>query len=179
MKPHASAALKAVLEAVGAFECLCRLLTDAFDEARWRLSEVKEARPVGWLADAPSMVQAAARAPEACAEAMARLGQLDAALQAKAERGFAWLAGRCDVATFAVGLIAHHERVQRAKPPNGKRSWLDTYADGRIAIRPAYQLDEPFQARPGTYVQAYRARPLWSFASRLGLVHEATGQEVQ
>jgi hypothetical protein len=87
----------------------------------------------------------------------------------RAESGLSWVGEPANAAAFATQLLAHHERVQRAKPPNGKRPWFDTFGDGRIAIRPAYEPKE-FSAREGVYVHAYRTRPIWSFAVDLGRV---------
>ena len=112
-------------------------------------------------------VQACARDAKALfADAARELGVVDPAQRMRAERALTWVGESPDPAQFAANLLQHHIRIQKAKPPAGKRSWYDLMNDGSTAIRPAYRRDE-FQQLPDSYVHQYRTTPLWSFAKEL------------
>jgi hypothetical protein len=164
---HASLPMRQLLQAIRAYECLARLMTNAFDEARWH-SAPRGAVDVASLAkEGACMRRASEECPSVFRDVLAQLGVVDSTARLRAERSLLWLGEPGTAADFARNLLAHHERVQRAKPPNGKRPWFDTFGDGRLAIRPAYALNE-FQPRDDTYVHAYRTRPIWDFAVDLG-----------
>lgn len=166
---RASLPMQQLLCAVRAFERLARLLVDAFDEARWRMGEEKRPVDTAWLAQGACMKRAAKNALVAFNDALASLGEVDPVARLRLENGFGALCEPQDGAAFATQLLMHHERVQRSKPPNGKRPWFDTFGDGRVAVRPAY-VPESFSEREGRYVHAYRTRPIWDFALDLGRV---------
>jgi len=166
---RASLMMRQLLATIRAFERLSRLLTDAFDEARWNLSNSGQLTDIAGLAQGEAMQRAASEAPSAFVETLRLLGETDYAARLRAERTLIWTGEAGSAERFAARLIAHHEAVQRAKPPNGKRPWFDTFGDGRIAIRPAYAPRE-YKPRDGIYVHAYRTDPIWSFALDLGRV---------
>lgn len=169
VEPNASLPMQQLLKAIRAFEHLARLLTDAFDEVRFRMTQERAPVDTGWLGLGTELKRASKSSLAAYSDAVNELGEIDPALRLRAERAFTWV-GECTTpAVFAAQLLEHHGRVQRTKPPNGKRAWFDTFGDGRVAIRPAYTADE-FTAHPEEFVQAYRTKPLWSFAWDLGLV---------
>lgn len=159
-----------LLQAIAAFERLARLLVDAFDEARWRMtgSGLVDA---DWLAQGACMQQAAQQTPAALKAALDALREVDRDACLRLESALASVCEPQSPQSFAIQLLAHHERVQRRKPPNGKRSWFDTFTDGRIGVRGDYE-NTTFAAREGRYVHAYRTLPLWSFARDLGRVTE-------
>ena len=64
-------------------------------------------------------------------------------------------------------LMVHHERIQGAKPPNGKRPWLES-VNGRWACRPLFYPDEAAERRTG-FIHPYRLDTLVKF---LADVHE-------
>lgn len=169
---RASLPMRHLLQTIHAFERLARLLTDAFDEVRWNLSQ--EGRPVAAerMASGPCIQRASREGAAALRDTLQLLGEVDPVTRIRAEAALSWVGEPANAVGFATQLLAHHTRVQRAKPPNGKRSWFDTFGDGRIAIRPAYELED-FDPPEGEYVHAYRTRPLWSFAIDLGRVHIA------
>lgn len=173
MRDRASGSLRALLFAAAALERVFRLLTDAFDEIRNHLGDVAGAVRIDELADGEAVQRAAHDGPAALAQATECLGAIDPELRNKAEAAFGWTSERHSPSEFVAAVVAHHERVQRSKPPNGKRSWFDTYGDGRIALRTAYVLREPFVLVPDRYVHPYRLGTLWSFAERLGRVRSA------
>ncbi len=159
--------LQHLLRAVQRFERLARLLTDAFDEARFRMSS--EISPVNaeWLGQGRCMKIAAKECNAAFSDALELLGDIDPTARGRLEEQFAWAGEPTDASSFATRLLDHHAKVQHNKPPNGKRPWFDAFGDGRVAIRPGYTLKES-EAKPGRYVHAYRTRPIWDFAVDLG-----------
>lgn len=167
MSRRASDSLRLLLHAVQSIERFFRLLNDGFDEVRDTLGEARCALPIAKVCTGPAVARAAEDAPRAYRDAMEALGQVEPSLRARGELTFSWAGAPMSAASFAGSLIAHHERIQRTKPPNGKRSWFDTFSDGRIALRAAYVLQEPFSPNPDRYVHPYRIGPLWSFSSRL------------
>jgi hypothetical protein len=169
LEPHASLPMQQLLKAIRTYERLARLLMDAFDEARWRMTEARGPVDGAWLSQGTSMREAALHAATAFLDAVKELGEVDPALRLRAEKALAWVGETKDAAGFAEQLLEHHSWVQGAKPPNGKRAWFDVFGDGRVAIRPGYTLAE-FEARSDRYVHAYRTKPIWSFASDLGRV---------
>ena len=166
---RASLPMQQLLRTIRAFERLARLLVDAFDETRWRMGGENRAVEMAWLAQGACMRRAAKDVPAAFNDALASLGVVDPVLRLRLENGFGGLCEPQGPTAFAERLLSHHERVQRGKPPNGKRPWFDTFADGRIAIRPAY-IPDTFIERSEQYVHAYRTRPIWNFALDLGRV---------
>jgi hypothetical protein len=175
LAPHASLPMQQLLKTIRSFEQLARLLTDAFEELRWRMTQERAPVDSAWLGLGDSLKLASETSLGAYEESLVDLGEVNPALRLRAERAFSWIGETTNSADFAAHLLAHHDRVQRAKPPNGKRSWFDTFGDGRTAVRPGYTVDE-FSAKPGFFVQAYRTVPIWSFASHLRLVNGEEGQ---
>lgn len=169
LMPRASLPMRQLLKTIRTFERLARLLTDAFDEVRYRMTQERAPVDTSWLGQGKALRQANEECPSAYEEAVDDLGEIDPGLRVRAERAFAWVGEAGSPTSFAANLLEHHGKVQKAKPPNGKRAWFDTFGDGRVAIRPAYTVAE-FVAQPGIYVQAYRTKPIWSFACDLGRV---------
>lgn len=169
LSDRASLPMQQLLRTIRAFERLARLLVDAFDEARWRMGGENRAVDIAWLAQGACLQRAAKDAPAAFNDALASLGEVDPVARVRLENGFGGLCEPQGTTAFAAQLLAHHERVQRGKPPNGKRPWFDTFGDGRVAVRPAY-VPDAFVERGGHYVHAYRTRPIWDFARDLGRV---------
>jgi hypothetical protein len=166
----ASLPMQQLLKTIQAFEDLARLLTDAFDEMRWRMTLERTPVTAEWLAGGDALKRASQDSLAAYEHALNQLSEIDPGLRARAERALLWIGEANSPAAFAHQLLEHHGRIQRTKPPNGKRAWFDTFGDGRVAIRPAYTLNE-FVPKPEIYVQAYRTQPIWSFACDLGRVN--------
>ena len=137
LSAQASLPMRHLLRTILAFERLARLLADAFDESRWRMGGENRAVDIAWLAQGACMQRAAKDVPAAFNDALASLGDVDPGARLRLESGFSGLCEPQSAPVFAERLLLHHERIQRGKPPNGKRAWFDTFGDGLIAIRPA------------------------------------------
>lgn len=62
-------------------------------------------------------------------------------------------------------LAEHHDRVQKAKKPAGKRSWFDIVPGGTI-VRFPYRMDQ-FPEDDGEFVHPFRVRAIQSFLEDL------------
>jgi hypothetical protein len=69
------------------------------------------------------------------------------------------------IGDFVAALIAHHDEIQKRKPPAGKASWFEQ-ANGKIGIRPIYRLDSA-PRDPERYIFFYRTGPIYSFLKAL------------
>ena len=171
---HVSQSMAQLLTTIQSYERLARLLTDAFDEIRWTMTEERKPVSVGRLAEGPAVMHASREFMPAYTDAVLQLGEIDPGLRMRAERSFARL-GEADSSTaFAAKLLEHHVSIQKGKPPNGKRAWFDSFGDERVAIRPAYTVSE-FAPAPESYVHTYRCQPLRSFARQLGRISDHEG----
>ena len=169
LRPCVSPEMRQLLKAIDAYEILARLLTDAFDEVRHRMTWEKKPVSLEFLAKGDSVRRASDQARAALAMAEQELGEIDPDLRGRAELAFNWIGEADSPVAFANQLLDRHRRVQNAKPPSPKLPWFDAYNDGRHAVRPAYLL-QTFSSKPGEFVHAYRTHPIWSFASELGLL---------
>jgi hypothetical protein len=75
---------------------------------------------------------------------------------------FESFADRLSPGECAVQLCAHHEKVQKGKSAEGKRSWFDRIDKDRIYLRHQYRKVEE---SPGSeyYVHEYRGLPIRRF----------------
>jgi hypothetical protein len=170
----ASPLLGQLLEAVAAFEHLSRVLFDAWAQSLWHLTQVRRPVAPAELAAGDAVRDAARESGALLADASAAVGAVDPALRMRLESAFSWVGETKDPAVFVANLLRHHQRIQKAKPPAGKRAWFDEMTNGRVAVRPGYARDE-FERQPGWFVNQYRVRPLHAFAEDLGQV-PAAGQ---
>jgi hypothetical protein len=165
LPPHASTSLAATLQAIDAYEQLCRPLLDTFNWA-WYLATQSPHEGVteqGFLKQAPAD-DLASRLKKAI-DTAARNDVLAEVWDDRSDVLDALQDG-----TKAAGLlpavIAHHRKTQRQKPPDGKRAWLEE-SRGRFLVR----LDYRWQIRPAQnapYVHNYRCPTLSSFLDDLG-----------
>lgn len=166
--PQASAPLAQRFRAIIAYEEFCTLLEAGFDWLRW-LSSCAGARAIsqGEFCAQPEVGRIAASLP----------GHLQAAKQAldsapfQVQNEFTELADSFDAVTNAQGfheaLLNHHERVQAAKLPEGKRPWFERADDGAAFVRVLYRLDERPTRRDDWWPRPYRLKAAWSFCRDL------------
>lgn len=166
---HVSPSLTQLLTTIRSYERLARLLTDAFDEIRWTMTEERQPVSVEKLGLGPAVSHASKEFLTAYDDAVVQLGEIDPGLRMRAERSFVRLGEASSPKSFAAKLLEHHISIQKAKPPNGKRAWFDLFGDERVAIRPAYTVSG-FVPAPEAYVHTYRCQPLTSFARQLGRI---------
>jgi len=169
LRKQASADLRTILDAIGAYEAFARLLQDAFDECLYVMSGNRGRRtPASELAREHIVRRATTR----CAALYHKAGECLLPFSIEARRfqdGFSLLAEPMDAEAWVERLMEHHRRVQRNKPPNGKNPWFETFDDGSVIIRPPYVRDDGGVGDIG-YVHTYRTQALWSFAQDLRMV---------
>lgn len=169
LRGAASKPMQQLVVTVQAYERLARCLTDAWEECLWQMTQARRAVPSRELAAGAAVRACAQDGAALLIDAARELGEIDPALRTRVERSLSWLGESAEPTAFAANLLQHHIRIQKAKPPGGKRPWFDLMNDGGAAVRPAYCRDE-FERHPDWYVHQYRTRPLWSFALDLGRV---------
>jgi hypothetical protein len=159
--------LRDLLRSISLYESFARLLQDAFADCLFTMSRTRMKTPKAELAAEEGVKRAAARIPDLFAELVVNLAAYGETI--RFQEAFASLAERLPAQEWVERLIEHHRRVQRNKPPNGKAPWFESLDDGSCIIRPGYLRQEGGRYDEN-YVHAYRIRPLWSFASDLGLL---------
>lgn len=167
LKKTASKELRARIETIERYEHFCRLLHDAFEECRYEISQTRHGAQPTALAKLKSVMRAAERVPDAFAEATEHIS--DVTRRNRFEATFQRIAKKQTATDFVTALYEHHKRIQNAKPPEGKASWLERHFNGAILIRPEYQLAKP-PASSTDFVNPYRLNSLWSFAVDLNQV---------
>lgn len=167
LKKIASAELRQRIQTIECYERFCRLLHDAFETCRYEITQTRRGVQPAVLAKLRPVAKAAEKLPGAYAAAADSL--TDLTKRSRFETTFQELAQRRAGSDFVVALYEHHKRVQKAKPPEGKAPWLEQHYDGSILIRPEYQLDKEPEAN-SEFVNPYRLRSLWSFATDLNQV---------
>lgn len=151
------------LKAIVAYESVCGILEEAFDWIRFLSTHSRE-RPI----DARTFA-AEVRTGALVRDLMGRLGAAEQALAVSplnVQQQFAQLAkgfaGVRDATELFETVLTRHDAVQRAKPPEGKRSWFERSLDGATFVRVPYRLQEP----PSTthrWKRPYRVHSVLSF----------------
>lgn len=165
VRPGASPNLKVILDAVRAYENFIGALQWTFDDLLLALSEHANLIDLKVTAAKISgLEKRAAKFPILLKEATAALSPVPGL----AER-FGALFGAFGVKSDGVELLrlllAHHERVQKDKPPEGKAPWIER-KDDLIAVRLRYRRNSG-GADDGRYVYFYRSSPLFDLLGSL------------
>lgn len=160
-------------KAIVAYESVCAILEEAFDWIRFLSTRSRE-RPI----DA-RMFAAEARSSELARDLAARLGAAEQGLAVSplaVQQLFAQLAkafaGVRDATDLFEAILARHDAVQKAKPPEGKRSWFERSPDGATFVRAPYRLAD----RPNSehvWRRPYRILSVLSFLHDLRGTHGA------
>ena len=161
LRPDASSRLAPILDAIRAYESFIGAIHSIFDELRHYFPREQSSLPLVAAAKLiPDFKARSAMIATLRSEALKSLA-FAPELATRFDRTFSVLADPARGADFLRILIAHHQKVQKEKPPKGKASWIEMSGDV-IAVRPGYQLDKP-PAKDGRFVYFYRARPLFDF----------------
>ncbi len=149
-------------KAIVAYESVCAILEEAFDWIRFLSTRSRE-RPID------ARVFAAEARTELACELATRLGAAEQSLAVSplaVQQLFAQLAkafaGVRDLTDVFETILARHDAVQKAKPPEGKRSWFERSLDGATFVRVPYRLAD----RPNSehvWRRPYRIQSVLSF----------------
>ncbi len=158
--------LGATLRAIDTYEEFCRPLTDAFSWLRYLASENPHhgVSAEEFLKHAPAEVLT-----RRLRIAIDRASENDILTEFWPERFDVFTRLRevkrpCELLEM---VIDHHREVQRLKPPDGKRAWVEESSRRRLMIRPAYRLEDP-PPNNLPYVHEYRMPTLSRFLADLG-----------
>lgn len=159
--------LRKLLDAIDAYEGLCRALTCAFDAVRYGAFLTKG------IPFNSNAYQRTAGVDAALSSLMPVLRRVieDAGLMEWEEEWVADVSGRFqsvhNAADLFEAILAHHQNIQGKKPPDGKRSWFEKIRPGQIIVRAAYQLEhEPDTS--SAYVHEYRIPTFSRFLRDVG-----------
>ncbi len=157
--------LRERLRAIDAYESLCRPAEDAFRLIRY-LSTQRGSAPVS-----EREFVAAPLGPKLAERAQAGAERIQQAFS-----GTEWenevrdLVDRYGAVENARSLyqtiLEHHEEVQRAKLPDGKRPWVEGSGAEGVVVRTQYRIDEA-PANTDSYVRDYRSSTASQFLQDL------------
>lgn len=159
LQKNASASLKALLKGVLAYEGFIRPLQNLFDDLLFKLSSQSRLIPIsqvaGEITGLETRISNLARAYDEARIALQGVGDSGA----RFEKQFQELGRAKTPSDYLLGMIEHHERIQRDKPPLGKAPWTERQGD-KIGVRPLFRRKEGAPGHAG-YVYFYRTRPLF------------------
>jgi hypothetical protein len=153
LRVGASKELAMRLDAIEAYERVSELLQGLFDWLCYRSTESGTQPIVPDLLPAEGLpAEVLRQLPEALRLTSERLAPFG--LEVSFEAAFGQLQSATTVGELTHLMLDRHERVQRAKPPRGKRPWFDSSGDGFV-IRLPYRISEAPELA-GTYLHPYR-----------------------
>ena len=156
-----------LLDAISAYERFSRLLQDAFDDCLAAMTERRgKIDPIA-LSSLKGCQDAHRQVLNIFEDISYRLEPFN--LLNHFREAFGSLDDKTSVEEWVNLLLAHHMKIQRQKPPNGKNSWFDRFDDGAVMIRAGYRRTKG-GTYDGSYLHAYRTNTLWSFLNDLGLL---------
>ncbi len=167
LKAQATAETRRLLETIEIYERFSRLLQDAFEDCLEVMTEKRGPAGLEILSKTEGCRKACQQVPEIFQEISDRLGQYELAL--RFADSFGSLSEKSGAEDWTRVMLEHHIKVQRRKPPNGKNPWFERMDDGSVVVRAGYRRDEGGRHN-GSYVNAYRTRPLLSFLTDLKMV---------
>ncbi|MEO8381617.1 MAG: hypothetical protein ABI779_18290 [Acidobacteriota bacterium] len=166
LRKTSSPALAERLDAIHAYEEVCALVLDAFNLVRHLSTRggaeatSEDFRSFQGARDATAMVS---RLPEALERLERSFGVVG--FQSQAEPLLDRFGGTRTADELFARVMEHHDAGQRAKPPDGKRSWFDscsTRGGEGVFVRARYRLPE-LLSHEGRYTHPYRAATASSF----------------
>jgi len=153
--------LRRRLDAIEAYESFCRPLHEGFD----RLQFLSSTRIPGVInVDDFAKDQ---RASEIGSEMQRAITNARSGLDGTPiQSGFESLVQKFEAVRSGgdlfLALCDHHNAVQKGKPPEGKRAWFETTANGGVVVRPPYRIDKNPRRRE-EFVHPYRMFAAASF----------------
>jgi hypothetical protein len=161
------------LKAIVAYEVVCGILEEAFDCIRFLSTHSRErpidARTFATEERSGSLARDLAGSFGAAEQALAVSPLSVQQLFAELGKGFAEVR---DATDLFEAVLARHDVVQKAKPPQGKRSWFERSPDGATFVRVPYRRAERPNSEQG-WNRPYRIRSVLSFVTDLRGTHGA------
>jgi hypothetical protein len=169
LMPLVSTDLAARLQAIAAYENVATLLDDCWDWLRYLSTQASVgARTLkrAEFANVPEVREAANRLPEQLRTAQQALRIAPRFVPEQFDRLANFFEHVQEPQSLYDALLERHARVQKAKPPEGKREWFERGADGSVFVRIPYRLTERPQPREA-WRRPYRLRAVLSFCGDL------------
>jgi hypothetical protein len=167
--PKVAPELGSCLRAIDAYEAMCRPLDTAFDLV-CHLSAKGHGAPVDETAYATSLF--AAPIVDDLRTGLRRVEDDPTLLTIDDDARLRTVIDRFrDAGTpqrLFHAVLDHHERVQREKPPDGKRPWIERARKDSAMVRPGFGIVE-WKPSPG-YVHNYRGATVTRFLKDVGAV---------
>jgi len=165
---HASRELGRDLLAIKSFEQAASLLEDAFAWMRY-LSGRKRATPLSATdyASEPAVHDIAIRLPQTLRRAEDALSHTTTITQQRFAEVAKYYENLNDGKSLFDAVLFHHSHVQKNKPPEGKRDWVERDGSGAIIVRPQYREPEEPVSR-SWWGRPYRISTVQSFLSDMG-----------
>jgi len=164
--PHVDEDTRHLIDTIVLYEKFSRLLQDAFDDCLEAMTKKKGPISPDELAQTPGCHKAYRKIPNIftkLGDHLEPFGETVRYLESFGEMGES-----TSPESWVNILIDHHIKIQRQKPPHGKRPWFEKFDDGSVVVRARYRRNNGGQ-HDDAYVHAYRTNSLWSFASDLEL----------
>jgi hypothetical protein len=169
IRPRVSEELRRRLDAIEAYENFCRPLHESFD----RLQFLSSARIPGVIKvddfeKDQRVSEIASGLQSSIVDARKSLGEspIQSTFENLAQRFEAVRSG----GDLFHALSEHHASVQKGKPPEGKRSWFESTANGGMIVRPPYRIDKNPRRRE-EFVHPYRMFAAASFIQDVAAVN--------
>lgn len=162
-----SAATRVRLDAIVAFERAAMLLDAAFRQLRWA-STYEGTAPISAVAMAkdPVIATITADLARAVLTASERIANLDPDIANGFGQRFGAFQFAMAPADLVDTLMVHHEAIQSAKLPKGKRPWFDRLGGGWI-VRSLYRNNDAVDLDELAFIHPYRLAPLGAFMKDL------------
>lgn len=159
--------LQNILNTILIYEKFARLLTDAFEDCLFTMSRMKRKTNISEFYDLNFIKKASKEVPNLYADVINHLTEYGESY--RFNEIFSNFSEQVSTKDWVEILLAHHERIQKNKPPDGKAPWFERFDDGGFLIRSKYIRDKHL-SRENDYVNSYRTNPLWSFSKDLKLI---------
>jgi hypothetical protein len=155
------------LEAIERYEEVCRILDAAFRQIR-RVSTHRGTKPVDGTTFASDEVltEVSQLLPSRMELAMTAVGRLNGELPLMLGDRLGRFEPAMSSSELAETLLVHHESVQSAKAPRGKRSWFDRQVSGWV-VRSLYWNHDEVNLDSAMFLHPYRISALQTFMKDL------------
>jgi hypothetical protein len=150
-----------LLNSIIAYEAFSRTLTNGFEEILYYLSQnrrevdIREFLDLQYIKDGSAII---ASQYKKCLNSLTETTD-----KLAFQNNFEEFEDSNDPLHFTGLLIAHHQKIQKNKPPNGKLDWIVQTGNGKWLIRSNYLRSQNLVKPANTFVHFYRTNSLRSF----------------
>jgi len=157
--------LKQLLRSIIDYETFSRILTNAFEEILFFMSEVKKQTDFNDLLHLTSIQNAIGVIDNQYKKTLSSFTENQD--QYAFQHTFDIFEHIGSAHDFVEALIQHHKNIQKNKPPNGKMDWVVQTDTGKWLIKPNYIRNKKFVLSEDSFVHFYRSNSLKTFLQDL------------